>query len=38
MNLIFILAQQAAAMPVADDTWLIAGFALFGVALVFFAL
>lgn len=38
MNFIFILAQQAAAMPVADDTWLIAGFALFGVALVFFAL
>ena len=38
MNFIFILAQQAAATPVADDTWLIAGFALFGVALVFFAL
>ena len=38
MNFIFILAQQAAATPVADDSWLIAGFALFGVALVFFAL
>jgi len=38
MNFIIMLAQQAAATPVADDTWLIAGFALFGVALVFFAL
>ena len=38
MNLIFLLAQQAAALPASDDSWLIAGFALFGVALVFFAL
>ncbi|MSR33698.1 MAG: hypothetical protein EXS12_02690 [Phycisphaerales bacterium] len=38
MNLIFLLAQQAATMPAVDDSWLIAGFALFGVALVFFAL
>ena len=38
MNFIFTLAQQAASAPTPDDSWLIAGFALFGVALVFFAL
>ena len=38
MKFIFIVAQQAAAAPALDDSWLIAGFALFGVALVLFAL
>ncbi len=38
MNIFLILAQQAAATPVSPDSWLIAGFALFGVAIVLFAL
>jgi len=38
MKFIFIVAQQVAAAPALDDSWLIAGFALFGVALVLFAL
>ncbi|MCE9619417.1 MAG: hypothetical protein K8R92_05875 [Planctomycetes bacterium] len=36
MNSILMLAQQAAAAP--DDAWLIWGFALFGAALILFAL
>ena len=38
MNFICLLAQQATALSSSDDSWLIAGFALFGVALVLFAL